>query len=73
MNLQSQNVKYFEAFLTYDIYYIKFKIFLAFYDIATNMLYNAPEFFCFIFLKMRRSQLICIIPKKLLLGSIVIV
>lgn len=49
MNLQSQNVKYFEAFLTYDIYYIKFKIFLAFYDIATNMLYNATALFCFIF------------------------
>lgn len=52
MNLQSQNVKYFEAFLTYDIYYIKFKIFLAFYDIATNMLYNATALFCFIFFKL---------------------
>lgn len=73
MNLQLQKVKYFEAFLTYHIYYFKFKTFLAFYVIATKKLYNATALFHLNFLKMRQSQLIRIIPKKLLLGSIVIV
>ena len=73
MNLQLQNVKYFEAFLTYHIYYFKFKIFLAFYDIATKKLYNVTALFHLNFLKMRQNQLICIIPKKFFLGSIVIV
>lgn len=73
MNLQLQNVKYFKAFLTYHIYYFKFKTVLAFYDISTKKLCNATALFHLIFFKMRQSQLIRIIPKKLLLGIIVIV